>query len=592
MSDLHLSFSFHPAFLLGAALGAFLLAWFTYRVTVPPVSRLLRILLATARGLALFLLMLFIGEPLLSLLRRTIDPPTTVVLIDDSRSMSIKDRAGERGAVLRDLLQSDAFRTLESVGAVRHALFSTRTRFLDSFSPDSLSLGGDGTDIAAALKRIKEAAATANIQAVVLVTDGNVTVGSSPAYEAEELGIPVFTVGVGDTSEQRDLLIRKVLTNAITYAGSKVPVNETLKSSGFGGERVEVTLHDVSGVLDRRVVSLGSGTREYAVPLSMIPQKEGTQKITVEVSRLKDELAYENNRSSFFTKVLKSRIRVLLIAGAPSVDVAFVRRALEADENVEVTSLIERGREQFYETAFSPALLHNAECLVLIGFPTGQTSAGVLTAVADAANNGKPMFFMMSRTMDFSKLRILEPHLPFSVQGGTPLGGSQDEYQAFFVVHEAQRNNALLKLAGANDAEPWSRLAPIYKLQMSFRTKPEAEILATTRVQNVTTNDPFLASRNINQKKSLALLGYGIWRWNMLTEPVSASGTVLEEFLSNAIRWLTTREDDRRVRVQAARETFAGQEPIEFIGQVYDENYRPVDDAQVLVTVTRGRSQG
>ncbi len=583
MTDLHLSISFSAVVLLLLALAAALISWFIYRVTVPPVSRTVRILLTVLRGSALFLLVVFIGEPLLSLLHRTVDPPTTVLLIDDSRSMTIKDHAGDRRSLVASVLGSQVFKTLSSIGAVQHATFSTSTHFYQSFSNDSLRFTGDGTDIASSLRRVKEYSASANVQAVVLLSDGAVTVGSSPEYEAQEVGLPVFTVGIGDTSEQRDLLVRNVMTNAITYVGSTVPVNVSLKSSGYNGEKVEVTLRDESGILDRKAVTLGSGTREYGIPLSMTPKSEGVQKFTVDVTRLPDELTHENNRQSFFTKVLKSKMRVLLVAGAPSTDVAFIRRALESDKNIEVTSFIERGQGQFYEGPLSASVLKDAECLVLIGYPGPQSSTATLSALADAANIGKPVFFMLSRGVDYPKLRLLEPQLPFSIQGGNP-----DEYQAFFIVPDAQKNNAILKAGGADPTDLFSKLAPVFKVQMGFRAKPEAELLATTRIQNVTTNEPFLLSRNVNRKKSLALLGYGVWRWKMLTENIPSSETLLEEFMSNAVRWLTTREDDRLVRVQPTRQSFGGQDPIEFAGQVYSETYQPVDDAQILVTISGG----
>ena len=587
MPDLHLSLSFSAVLLGIAAVVAFLLAWFVYRVTVPPVPRTVKSILTVARWLALFFLILFIGEPLLSFLNRTVQEPTTLILVDDSRSMTMKDRSGERRSTLLNALQSSELREVASAGDVRHALFSADTRILESFSPDSLTLAGDGTDIAAALNEVRAFTQTSNIQAVVLISDGNVTAGSSPVYEAEELGLPVFTIGIGDTSEQRDVLVRKVLTNAITYVGNTVPVHATLKSSGFNGERVEVTLRDANAVLDRKVFTLQGGTREYTVPLSMTPQAEGMQKFTVEVSRLRDELTYENNRHSFFTKVLKSKMRVLIIAGAPGPDVAFVRRALAADPNIEVQSFIERGGGQFYEGTLSPAALQDAECLVLVGFPGAQSSASALAAVNDAANSGKPVFFLPSRALDIAKLRLLESHLPFSVQGG-----SADEFQAFVVVPEAQRNNALLKLSKGDNIDAWSKLAPVFKLQMNFRAKPEADMLATTRIQNFPTNEPFIVSRNVNRRKSLALLGYGVWRWTMLAETTTNASTLLEEFLSNAVRWLTTREDDRRVRVLPVKENFGGQDPVEFTGQVYDENYKPVDNAEVTVTIQRSGAQG
>ena len=58
-------------------------------------------------------------------------------------------------------------------------------------------------------------------------------------------------------------------------------------------------------------------------------EKEGIQKFTAEVANLPGELTTQNNRMNFFVKVLKSKLRMALIAGTPSEDVAFIRRAID-----------------------------------------------------------------------------------------------------------------------------------------------------------------------------------------------------------------------------------------------------------------------
>jgi hypothetical protein len=75
----------------------------------------------------------------------------------------------------------------------------------------------------------------------------------------------------------------------------------------------------------------------------------------------------------------------------------------------------------------------------------------------------------------------------------------------------------------------------------------------------------------------------------MVTDPAAAG--ITDRLFSNTIRWLTTREDNRRVRVKPVKEVFRPQEPIEFTGQVYDESYRPVDDAQITVTIRKRGDQ-
>lgn len=86
MPELHLSLSLRLVFILLAALFAVAGAMLVYRITVPPVSSAKRITLISLRSFGLFLIVLLIGEPLLSLISHSIDQPLVAVLIDDSQA--------------------------------------------------------------------------------------------------------------------------------------------------------------------------------------------------------------------------------------------------------------------------------------------------------------------------------------------------------------------------------------------------------------------------------------------------------------------------------------------------------------------------
>jgi hypothetical protein len=587
MPELHLSISLHSALLAGALVLAAALTYAVYRTTIPPIPTGLRVLLITLRALAVFLLIFLIGEPLFSLIARSTQPPVVAVLVDNSRSMTIRDRTGDRSEQLRSVITSPSLKRVETLGEARYVLFDAKPRLLDAFAPESLSLAGDATDIGLALKQAKE---LANLQAAVVISDGNNTTGSNPVYEAEDLGVPVFTVGVGDTSEPRDVLVRKVTTNSIVYTGNRVPVFTTVRSSGYSGERVEVVLREGATVHDRRTITLEGGTRDYSTTLFMTPQNEGMQKFTAEVSSLPNELTMRNNTQDVFVKVLSSKMQVVLIAGAPSPDVAFVRRALDADENVELRTFIERGGGEFYEGPLTAASLERADCLVLIGFPGPATSQAALNVVAGGLAAGKSAFVMLSRTVDVQKLRMLEPHLPFTAQGG-----SGEEHQVFFAAPDARQSAAgehpLVAFGVGRDGAVWDRLPPIFRVDIRARQKPEANVFGVVRLQNVQTNEPLLVARNVAQRRSVALLGYGIWRWKMFGDGVAGTENVLDQFLSNSLRWLTTRDDERPVRVQPVKEVFTTAEAVEFTAQVYDESLRPVEHASIAVTIARGAQQ-
>jgi hypothetical protein len=584
MPELHLSIVFHVVLLLLAAMCSVLLSLFVYRSTVPPVSSSIRYVLISLRSIGLFLLFLLLGEPLLSLITHSVDQPIIAVVVDNSQSMTISDRKGPRDKMLKLIFRSDVWKQVSKEGILTYSLFDTKVKSVIAINDDSLTFKGEGTDIAEALKSVKQTSASSNLQAVVLITDGNSTIGMNPLYDAEELGVPVFTVGVGDTSEQKDLLIRKVLTNEITYAGTTVPVNVTVHSSGFSGERVHVSLRAGATLLDEKSLTLDNGSRDYLIPFSFLTEQEGIQKFTAEVSNLPGEITQQNNRMSFFIKVLKSKLRVALISGTPSQDAAFIRRALTSDKNIEVIPFIEHNDGQFYENMLSADALKPVDCVVLVGFPTVHSNPQSLQTILDAANIEKPFLIILGRTIDFGRLHMLAPLLPFSVENVTP-----NELQVFVAVPETQRNNPILKISTSfNTVELWSKLPPVFRPQGSFRSKIESEVLATVHFQSMPLSDPFIVARNVNHKKSLAVLGYGLWRWNMLSDAGSGTEQMLEHFLSNSIRWLTTLEDSHKIRVQSSKHIYSTQDAVEFTAQVYDDNYQPIDDAQIEVRVQTG----
>jgi hypothetical protein len=91
--------------------------------------------------------------------------------------------------------------------------------------PQSLQYKGDATDISQALRWANARSREENIRAVVMVTDGNFTTGNNPLYDAEQMGLPLYIVGVGDTTEPKDIAVQPIVTNEYGYVGKvNVPV--------------------------------------------------------------------------------------------------------------------------------------------------------------------------------------------------------------------------------------------------------------------------------------------------------------------------------------------------------------------------------
>ena len=341
MNDLpaiELSFAVRPFFVVLLTAAAVALAFFFYRFTRPAVSRSRRILLSVLRGVALAVLLALICGPVLHVVFVTRHPPVVAILVDDTESMTMSDLAGNRADVIRHLVKDEIPHALPRGVLPRfHAFGASLGPSLDG-PADTLSFSSEVTDIGAAFAALLRQPEGEDIRAVVLATDGVVTVGENPLHGAAALGVPVFTIGIGDSAEQRDLVLSRVNTNDLVYAGTSVPVDVGVKSSGYGGERVEVTLNDGPRILDRKSVRLPSGSGEISVPLAYTAGTEGVHHYAARVSALPGELTTVNNQRPFTVRILKSKIRVLVVAGEPGPDLAVIRQTLLEEKNFTVIS--------------------------------------------------------------------------------------------------------------------------------------------------------------------------------------------------------------------------------------------------------------
>src|SRR5512142_588489 len=244
-------------------------AVFFYRTTLPPLSPRRRWLFTLLRSAALVALALVFFEPALRLVRHEEQPPAVALLVDDSQSLDLRDAGGRRADALLGVLRSGGLGKFPDGTRILTYRFSGKLAPLGAV--DSLDFAGEATNISAALTGLKEKIPARNIQAAVLLSDGNYTDGRSPVYDAEELGIPVYAVGVGDTAEQKDLVVYRMTTNAVVYAGTSVPVEAAFHSSGYDGERVEITLAEGAVIVDRATATLRAGVQAYTFRLHWTP---------------------------------------------------------------------------------------------------------------------------------------------------------------------------------------------------------------------------------------------------------------------------------------------------------------------------------
>ncbi len=572
-----------PWILAGCFILAAALSYAVYRRTVPALPWQWRLGLGILRTLALTLLLMLLAEPLLSLVRTVDIPPRIAVLLDNSISAGITDARVDRRKQYQQVLTA----LQQQLGAEQtlYWRFDVHPTVLPTATFDSLSFKGELTNIAAALTTAAPDIERQNIRAFVLVSDGNANTGENPLYPAERLARPVYPIVIGDTATPRDIQLRSIATNDIAYVRTTVPVHAIIQATGIPARTIAVRLFEDGKQIDQQELQIHPQQQSYTVRFAYTPQQPGTHTLQVAVDTVDHELTPINNQQTAFIKVLESKRTIVLIAGAPYPDVSFIRNALQYHPDIEVRSFTQKKYGKgFFEGPLTDAVLQKAELIVLVGFPTAETPVTILHQIRSALQRHKPLLFVASRILDYSKLKLLDLFLPFRIQRS-----SNQELVVFPAVPPEAMYHPLMKLSGdPNDVRWWNQLPPIFRTEIFALPKPGAQVLAKIKIGQRTFDDPLIIAQSFQQYRSVAVLGYHLYRWKLLGYAAErAKGRpvpdVFSRFFQNALQWLTATQVDKLVRIHTNKKLYAQGETVDFIAQIYDEALNPINDARVEV---------
>ncbi|MFA5834254.1 MAG: vWA domain-containing protein [Bacteroidota bacterium] len=556
---------------------SFTVSHYLYRYTVPQVSTAKRMILVFLRGTALTFILLAICEPLFQLIFTENKRPSIALLVDNSLSMSQTDGAGNREKTVTSLLQSDAVEKLSGSVDLKMFSFSYSTTTL---IPESLNINGGTTNISSAIQTSLKT--IDDLRGIILVSDGNYNAGSNPLYDAEKSRIPLFTVGVGDTNEQKDISVSKLLANSIGYVDAAIPVDATIKASGISARTISVSLLEDGKKIAEQTAAIpaSNGITEIPLQFSYISATDGVKKLSVAVSGVEGELTTKNNSRSALVKILKNKMNVVIIAGMVSPDVAAVMQALNSEKNINANLFYQLPNGEFKsqkENLEIQSSLTKADAVVTIGFPVSSTSSSFIQQFQQIlSSRSLPVLFIAGRTLDLQKVRLLEKFFPFTVASDRI-----DEQMILPTVSEKYMFHQLLQ----NNGSMIEKLPPIFYSLPTFLAKPEAQQLLSVRIQNVPLTNPLFLIRTIGNIKSAAFAGYGLHRWKVLAGSSGETKNFFDQWFISLIRWLATREQDSFFRVEPSKEFYTQGEQIDFAAQVYNQSYQPVDNAEVFISI-------
>lgn len=550
--------------------------------------------LVSLRIAAAAVLLAILSEPASRMLPERTEPPGVAVLFDTSASMGLSDRLGRRNETLAAVLSSDALNVI----GTRHRVH--RYRFAEDLSPlseseaDSLPTDGAGTDIGAALSFLENGSRSGRFSAAILVSDGNFTVGRDPLRVAENLDLPLYTVGIGDTLGVRDISVSHLTVNEVVYAGSNVPVEVVVNGRGYDRVRVPVTLREGNRILRSEEITLDGREGDRTVVFHVVPDTVGLHRYQVELPELDGEITARNNRRVFTIKVLKSGLRVLYVEGAPRADMGFLRRTLEKDPGLEVTSIVFRPDDATYPEPMPASRMEwFSYDLVILGsvdYERIRPWARFLVSFVEERGGGL-IAFGGPRSFEMGGYAgtPVGNMMPFGIAAAAR-GMTDKTFVPVLTADGSMHPITRLDDDPVESERRWTELPPLPEMNQAGRAKPGATVLARNPTWQVEGEDaPVIAEHRYGQGRVLGVAAHGLWHWDLMMWGSGGTNAAYERFWNNAVRWITVREGSRRIRVASDKLQYRDGETIRFDGQIYDENYRPVERADVSVAV---RSEG
>ena len=359
-SELELSFAQNWSlwFVLAVTAVVLLSVLFFYRRAAATVSRRPLLPLVLLRVAAMTALLLCLFRPVISYQRTRLQQSELLLLLDRSKSMTIRDFPNqpsrfERG---REALMDRRGRLHDILKdfQAHWCVFGSHVQRLEGRKAlDRVQADAQATDLVTSVRGALARVEKRDVAGVVLLTDGIHNAATNAAKALPEEGVPIYAVAVGSHLRQqanyKDIRISKVDAKRSVPLESLSEIGVYVDAINYPDRVVPVLLKEGEKELARSRLVLDNNRGSQKVTLSFIPKRKGEHDLTVLIPVDPAERIQENNQQAVPVFVTDPKIKVLYVEGVVRPEYREVRRTLEYDPNVQLISLVKIGPNLFYQ---------------------------------------------------------------------------------------------------------------------------------------------------------------------------------------------------------------------------------------------------
>jgi len=506
--------------------------------------------MAAFRFLLVTILAFLLLSPFIKTLFNKVEKPVIIIAQDNSSSILLnKDSTFYRNEYL------DKLKTLKT-NLEKNYEVKTYT-FGESLEEGSkVDYSKKITDLSNAFDELNNKFYNRNVGALILASDGIFNQGSNPVFNSG-IEFPIYTVALGDTSVQRDIILKEAIHNKLTFLGNQFPIEIAAVAHQCANQNTQLTItHNGKQLFTKKYDVI---SERFIINENVLFEAEevGIQHYKISLSTVNDEISYVNNVKDIYIEVLDGRQNILILTNAPHPDVKALKLSIESNENYKVTNQ-------------------------LISEFDGKTQPYSLIIVHQIPNNISPSLKKVIES-NISTLYILGNQTAIPKYNSLNLGlNISKSRNKFNEILPAVANNFPLFTLSENTIKQINNMPPVTGPFGNYQLKTNGYVLLNQKIGSIETENPLMVFFQNNGKKSAVIVAEGIWKWRMQDFLKSKNHQAFDEFVNKTVQFLSVKEDKSKFRIFTKNNYFENEE-IQFNAELYNDSYELVNDPEIRI---------
>jgi hypothetical protein len=506
------------------------------------------ILLASLRFLGIFSMLLLVINPKIETAILETVKPSLLVTIDNSSS--IKNQQNDEN-VLNLLKNIEDSPDLNKKFDINYFAFDK-----DISRLDSLNFSINNTNIKQSLESLDNL--YKENSAVLLVTDGNQTIGSD--YSFHKGNSAIYPMIVGDTTKREDLKISKLNVNKYSFLGNNFPVEIFVNYNGINPINTTLTVKNRNSTIFRKNITLDKSTNSEKVIFNLNASNVGIENYKASLTYLTSEDNTINNHKNFSVQVINEQSKIAIVSDILHPDLGMFKRSIETNKQRKVS--FHKPNENINLKEYQ---------LVILYQPT-ESFANIFKACE--ANNINT-FIVTGTQTDWIFL---------------------NEVQSDFKKDAISQTEDFLPILNSNysayvvDDLGYSGFSPLKDYFGKITFTSAFETLLFQNIGGFETEDPLLATFSKNNRRGATLFGENSWKWRALGYTRTKSFDQFDTFINKLIQYLATKKRLNRLELDYNPIVYQN-DLLKISTSYYDSNYNLDNRADLIIQLTRSNTQ-